>query len=120
MSSDIVGHVQRRFLTTLEQSSPFLGTFGSSTVVESSSGTSNWFAISSQVKFSSWYCSEEVVVVQLSNHAHNVMTAEQMAVMNVETKALSAWSAKIGTMRSQSSCSSEILAAQRQCCPWCT
>ena len=59
-------------------------------------------------------------MVQLSNHAHNVMTAEQMVVMNVETKALSAWSAKIGTMRSQSSCSSEILAAQRQCCPWCT
>ena len=38
-------------------------------------------------------------MVQLSNHAHSVMTAEQMAVMNVETKALSAWSAKIGTMR---------------------
>ena len=119
MSSDIVGHVQRRFLTTLELSSPFRMTFGSSTVEESSSGTSSWFAMSSQVKFSSWSCSEEVVV-QLSNHAHSVMTAEQMAVMNVETKALSAWSAKIGTMRSQSSCSSEILAAQRQCCSWCT
>ena len=61
--------------------------------------------MSSQVKFSSCSSSSlEEVVVQLSNHAHNVTTAVQMVMKIVVTIALSAWSTKIGAIRSQKSC----------------
>ena len=43
-----------------------------------------------------------------------------MVVKTAETIALSAWSTKIEAMRSQSSCSSEILAAQSLCWTRCT